>query len=57
MVVPLALLQSLAPLLKEEIYSGKIGSDNQDRVILHLLLGEDRIAQVERILEQKKMRA
>ena len=57
MVLPLYLLQTLAPLLRDEIYSGKVGSDNQDRVILHLLLGEDRIAQVERILEENRIRA
>jgi hypothetical protein len=43
LVLPLGLLQQLTPLIRDEIMKGLIDTDNNDRVVLHLLLDPDKI--------------
>jgi hypothetical protein len=46
LVLPLGLLQQLAPLIRDEIMKGLVDSDKNDRVVLHLLLDTAKISQV-----------
>lgn len=50
MVLPLTILQKLMPLLNNEILNGLVDSDQHDRVILHLLLEEHKIAELKKIV-------
>ncbi|HWJ91749.1 MAG TPA: hypothetical protein VNR87_11595 [Flavisolibacter sp.] len=49
LVLPLALLQKIAPLLKDEIMKGLVDSDDRDRVVLHLLLDTGKISRLKKL--------
>lgn len=50
MVLPLDLLQQLTPLLMEEIMQGVVGSHGEDHVVLHLVLDESKISQLNQVV-------
>ncbi|HEV7620810.1 MAG TPA: hypothetical protein VGO09_03705 [Flavisolibacter sp.] len=57
MVLPLSLFIKMNKLLKDEILQGLVGSDQEDRLILHLLLDISKIKKVKRILSTLEKKA
>ena len=57
MVLPLAQLQMVMPLIKEEMMQGLADSDKDDKVILHLQLTEAKIRDIKKLLQTDKARS
>ena len=50
MVLPMNLLQRLAPLIKDEILKGLVNNEDKDRVMLYLFLEPEKIKKIEKVV-------
>jgi hypothetical protein len=51
LVLPLGLLQKLTPFIRDEIMKGLVDTDEDERVVLHLLLDAAKINQLRKLTD------
>ena len=57
LILPLDVLQKLAPLLRDEILKGLINSDGEGYVILYLQLDAAKIHKLQQVIRQMEKKA